>query len=316
MKFLLLTGIGDSVWALHKIQDISKKLGDGRIDVLLSRGDKSKVSNRALDFVRRFQFVRSVEMRHHELLQSPPITPEGYYNYLPDGWYEFGKERVCALLPNAALERGIRLEDWLPQYQINWNIFKGFKVSFWERWAGQKLHKNLGRYAVFYLGPLHGNTVEGHNRNSLWTSRDWVDLGRKLYMEHGLSIVLVGASYDHSYFSQRIAPLISDDVAVWMNVIGQTNIGQLASILCHAQLVVSYQAGVGILSTYLGIPTAIFWRPKGDSISPVAYLSFEEGMASAWVPPETILLKRHLPLIYGRATPDSIVESMKERKWI
>jgi hypothetical protein len=316
MKFLLPTGIGDSVWALHKVQDISQKLGDGKIDILLSRGDKSKISNRALDFVRRFRFVRSVEMRHYELLQNPPVTPEGYYNYISDGWYEFGKERVCALIPNASLERGQRLESWLPQYQINWNIFKYFRIRPWERWTANKLRKNLGDYAVFYLGPLHGNSIEGHNRNSLWTSRDWVDLGHRLYLEHGLSIVLVGASYDYSYFTQRIKPLIQDDVAVWVDIIGQTNIGNLASILQNAQLVVSYQAGVGIMSTYLGTPTAVFWRPKGDSISPTAYLSFEESMSSAWVPPETILLRRHLPLIYGRCEVNSIMESMRERRWI
>lgn len=50
MKFLLPSGIGDSVWGLHKIQSVSKKIGDGRIDIYLSGGN-SVIESRALDFV-------------------------------------------------------------------------------------------------------------------------------------------------------------------------------------------------------------------------------------------------------------------------
>jgi len=79
--------------------------------------------------------------------------------------------------------------------------------------------------------------------------------------------------------------------------------------------VISYQAGVGIVSTYLGTPTAIFWRPYGDSISPQWILSFDERMASAWVPPATIEAGKHLPLIYGRHGIQHIVSEIRRRGW-
>src|SRR5712672_3640532 len=134
MKFLLPSGIGDSVWALHKIQSVANKLGDDKIDIYLS-GGPSKLESRALDFVRHFSFVNSAEMRPYSVHPKVPVSPEGYYNYIEDGMYEFPgqggwrMEKVCALMPNGPLERGIRLEQWLPKYEINWDIFKHFRTE-------------------------------------------------------------------------------------------------------------------------------------------------------------------------------------------
>lgn len=305
MKFLLPQGIGDSVWAIHKVQSIAAKLGDGRIDILLS-GGTHQIETRALDFVRRFSFVDSAEMRPYSVHPKVPVSPEGQYNYIQDGMYDFPDntgwrvERCCALMPNGPLERGIRLEDWLPQYEINWDIWKDFRISSEETRFAIDLHAAIGDYAVFYLGPLTGNTIDGHNRGPLWTPQDWLALGRHVHQHCGLKIVVVGAPYDASYFDTMIGPQLNGDTPFWINLIGKTSIGQLYAVTSRARFVLSYQSGVGIVSTYLGTPTGIFWRPRGDSISPSRYLSFEERMASAWVPPSVLQSGRHLPLIYGR----------------
>jgi hypothetical protein len=315
MKFLLPTGIGDSVWALHKIESISQKIGDGHIDVLLSHGDASKISKRAVDFVRRFRFVDSVKLRPYELLYPPGITPEGYYNYIPDGMYRFDKDHCCALIPNATLERGQRLESWLPQYDINWDIWKDFRIPWWERYKARVLKEAIGDYVVFYPGPLHGNTTGGHNRGSIWTPQDWVRLALEIHKRFQLPIVVVGANYDAAYYDQLLAPAMNGTQAFDINLIGCTSLGELWSITSGAKFVVSYQAGVGIVSTYLGTPTAIFWRAKGDSLTTDCYLSFEEDMASAWVPPRILMQGKHLPLIYGRHDVDYIMEEVARRGW-
>jgi hypothetical protein len=59
----------------------------------------------------------------------------------------------------------------------------------------------------------------------------------------------------------------------------------------------------------------IFWREKGDSVSPQYYISFEEAMASAWADPRMISSGKHLPLIYGRHGVDYIIDQIKERRW-
>jgi hypothetical protein len=314
MKFILPTGIGDSVWALHKIKSVRDQHDpSGPIDIYLA-GTDSEIETRALDFLRRFDFVNSVEMRDWGLLGDPVTTPDGYFNYVEDGMYEFKGEQVCALIPNAALERGIRLEDWLPNHQIDWDIFKHFDITYKERAAAERI-ASAGPYAVFYPGPLQGNTVNGHNRGMMWKPQEWIDLGRRIHNEFGLNIVVVGAPYDSSYYDLFISTALNGDGSYWNNQIGHTKLGELFSITNNAEFVISYQAGVGIVSTYLNTPTAIFWRPRGNSISPDRYISFEESMASAWVPPSILFQETHLPLIYGRHKVDDIMSEITQRGW-
>lgn len=317
MKFLLPQGLGDSVWALHKIQAVADRMGDGKVEVYLSGETAHQIESRALDFVRRFSFVSHAEMRPFDIHTHPRISPEGFYNYLPDGLYKFHDGTYCALMPNSPLERGIRLEAWLPQYPIDWNIFDHFQITPPERLVAETLQSKLGEYVVFYPGPLNGNTRDGHNRGPLWKPEDWRELGREIYSTYNLPIVVVGAPYDLAYYEQMLEPLFDDDEArYWHSVIGQTNIGELYSITSEAEFVISYQAGVGIVSTYLSTPTGIFWRPKGDSISPSKYLSFAESMASAWVPPKLIADGTHLPLIYKRHGVAEIMADIKSRGWV
>jgi len=313
LKFCLPTGIGDSVWAIHKIQAIRDKNDpDGPIEIYLVGADTG-IDNRALDFVRRFDFVNHAAMKPVAIHAGSLFRPDGTYNYIEDGMYDFGDGvKFCVLIPNAALEHGIRLEDWLPQYEINWKIWRHFHITDEER---EIVHTLPQPYAVFYPGPLNGNTKDGHNRNAIWKPGEWIELGRRIHNELGLNIVTVGAPYDASYYDLLLAPALNGDEPFWTNLIGKTNLGQLWSVTSGAKFVISYQAGVGIISTYLGTPTGIFWRPEGNSINPHAYLSFKEAMASAWVPPDILKAGTHLPLYYGRDSVESILSEIRRRGW-
>lgn len=315
MKFTLPTGIGDSVWALHKIEAVRDKLEPGGpIDISLV-GSNDKIDSRALDFVRRFRFIHSVNMKPFSLqAYGPRVHPDGTYNYIEDGMYEFDGEKYCVLIPNRALEQGIRLEDWLPHYPIRWDIFRDFHIEVSECMKATAVQQSVGDYAVFYPGPLAGNTVEGHNRGPIWKPEDWVELGKRIHKEFGLHILFVGASYDHSYFQIMLEPLLKG-YDWWTSVIGKTNLGELWAITDRAKFVISYQAGVGIISTLKGTPTGIFWRQHGDSISSSHYLSFNEAMASAWVPPDILKAGTHLPLYYGKDSVESILNEVRTRGW-
>jgi len=323
MKFLLPQGIGDSCWALFKIQAIRDALAPGEpIDVCLTCSDRNPLQDRALDFIRRFDFIHSAEMRlnygihNNNGTDRPPFTLGGYWDYLqPDGWYEFKGERYCVLIPNAPLERGIRLEQWLPQYPIDWDIFSHFRISAPERAYGKMVRAKVGPYAVFYPGPIGGNTLEGHNRGMLWRPADWISLGERVQRELGLHIVAVGAPYDYDYYRYMLAPRLNGASSHWTDLIGRTSLGELWSVTSNAQFVISYQAGVGIISTYLGTPTAMWWRRRGDSISQHGFLSFEEEMSSAWVPPQTLESGKYLPMIYGRHGVPEIMTEITSRGW-
>ncbi len=318
MKFLGMTGIGDIAWSLMKIQAIRDVQAPGEpIDVTLVGGQSNKIDSRAIDFVRRFRFINSVDMKAYSLhAYGPLVHPDGTYNYIEDGMYEFEGEKYCVLVPNRALEQGIRLEDWLPHYPIRWDIFRDFQIEVIERIHAAEVHEHIGDFCVFYPGPLAGNTVEGHNRGPIWKPEDWLDLGYQIHREFGLHILVVGASYDQPYFDKYLAMSPrSSQSSYWTSVIGKTNLGELWALTDRAKFVISYQAGVGIISTYRETPTAIFWRPHGSSISGQHYLTFDERMASGWVPPNILAAGTHLPLIYGRCSPDSIIAEVRQRGW-
>lgn len=319
MNFLLPQGIGDSVWALHKIQAVRDRLNPGgKINAFLTCSERNLLQDRALEFIRRFDFISSVDMKvnYSILREESPVRKDGCYNYIEDGMYEFQGDKYCVLIPNAPLEHGIRLEEWLPQYAIDWDIFKRFRISDDERGFAADLCRRVGPYAVFYPGPLGGNTLEGHNRNMLWKPAEWIELGGRIQREFGLAIVVVGAYYDKDYYTEMLLPSLNGSSPTWTDLIGETSIGELYAVTSRAKFLISYQAGVGIVSTYLGTPTGIFWRPWGDSISRNWFLSFREEMASGWVPPRMITSGTHLPLIYGRHGVGYIMDEIRTRGWV
>ena len=304
MRFFAPQGIGDSLWALHKVRAIAAAHGADRIDLLLASSGSDEIQRRSLPFLERFPFLFSVGLANHTCLKRPdaPLTPDGYWDYVADGPLK-GIDVYC-LMPNAALERGIRLEDWLPEFSIDWNTMGEFSFLESETRYAEQLRLNLGPFAVFYLGPEEGNTTNGHNRGGLWSPQEWADLSR-LLEGMGLQIVVVGAAYDKSYFERHLKPLGVN----WRSFIGEWHIGQTLAVVKAASLTVAYQSGIGICSHYLGTPTAQWWRAKGNSASTRAYISFEESMAHCWTNP--LHRSRYLPLIYGRCSPADIAAFAK-----
>lgn len=313
MNFLLPQGIGDAIWALHKVQDIARDYGERRIDIFLNCSEPNGPESRALEFVRRFNFVTTAQMLRVNIMRDPLIDDEGRYNYINDGWMP-EMPGVFALMPNQPLERGIRLEEWLPDYQTNWAIVNDFNFADAEREVAETMRERCGSYIVFFMGSLIANTVDGHNRCERWTPFEWIELGDWLHETLGLEIVVVGAEYDATYFESRIAPNV-EGKSHWHNLIGQFSIWETFAVCRQARMVISYQSGIGIFSSYTGVPTGIFWRAKGDSIREDVCLSFEESMASAWANPKHIGAGKHLPLIYGRHGTDYIRQQIIERNW-
>ena len=298
LRVAVPAGIGDSVWCLTKLPSMLRSYDADRVQIEFCGGPP----HRAQDFLERFDFVESAAPSAWSCVESDPYTPEGVYNWAPSGtgWHH---EFDWLLVANQHLERGERLETWLPRFETDWSIADRFKYTGGELRQARELESQLGPFCVFYLGPEKGNTTAGHNRGPLWSAEDWGRLAARS-RELGLAIVVVGAEYDRSYFESHAAPHIGD----CYDAIGKWHIAQTFAAIQRSRFVVAYQSGVGIFSVYMGIPTAMFWRPYGDSIDPVGFVSFNEQMASAWAPPESLTGNKYLPLIYGSCTADSIAE--------
>ena len=323
MNFLLAQGIGDSVWGLFKAQSIAKKYNSD-VNVKVACWHQTKIDVRALDFIKRFDFIKKAEMYVMPpdigklgpvLKKGEPTNKNGIYRYINCGFTKKYKNIDFVLIANGSLEKGIPLDNWLPEYQTNWNMVKDhYKFTKEEFDIANSLENQIGSYAIFYLGPLNGNTIAGANRNELWKPKDWQNLGEMIHTKFGLKIVLVGAEYDLPYFNKNFKKYI-EDKKYYINKIGQYKINQTFAVCKKSKFIISYPSGIGIFSHYLDVPCCIFNRPKGDSWHPQKYISFEESMADAWAYPNSSKNKKFLSAIYNKDTVESIFNFIVDNNW-
>lgn len=318
MNILVPQGIGDSVWCLLKIQSLAK---NDPVNIHIACWHRNNIEDRALSFLKRFKFVNSVDMyvmpRNNNdgpvLLPGPPADENGIYRYIPDGGTNL-PSLDYVMIPNAPLERAIRIENWLPELSINWNIMDEYQFSDKEIEKSNAFYDDNKEFVVFFMASLASNTTSGHNRNGLWSPEEWVELGDKLHEKLGVNIIVTGTTWDEDYYQHSIKNLVKHKKH-WKNYISKWEISQTFAIIKKSRFVISYQSGIGIVSHYLGKNLAIFWRPKGDSISPNSYVSFEEGMATAWSNPEYLSKNMLMPCIYGKHKVNDILNHIEQNNW-
>jgi hypothetical protein len=306
INFLMPNGIGDVMWALHKIYPMAQ----GRpVHITLSGDPTNFVDLRAVPFLRRFPWVSSVEVKDIPVLEDReyPTDVRGRYRYLSDG----PRGQYWIMCPNRVLEAGRRLESWLAEHVCDWSVIDTFDWSATER--GANLGKERAPFAAFYLGPETGNVDEGHNRGFLWEPKHWVELG-KMLVDRGLQIVLVGAKYDRSYWERYVRPGVREQGMDWFDAIGEYEIGESLALIRQAKVFVSYQCGLGIVAHYLGVPTIMWWRPEGNSCHPDRLVSFHEEMRHGWTNPA--LANRYYGAVYLRESPQDLMRVIEERQWL
>lgn len=312
-------GIGDAVWSITKIPDIIKKHDFTQVFVCVKDTDL----NRSQEFLKRFSFITDV------IYENFRIHPQGEKEVNEDGTYNYTKNSIefdektntwkYYIICNNFLERGVRLENWLTDYETDFNIAQKWYFKTCDIEFARNVMKNVDSgYCVFYLGPLLGNTTDGHNKESLWTIQDWIDLGEKIHKNLGLKIVLVGAPYDKSYTNLFYQYLSEEQKLYYTDLVGKTAVGDVYAVCKSSKFVISYQSGIGIFSAFLNIPTSIWWRPYGNSIStyPHYFISFYDSMGASWASPEILQKGLYVPLHYLKCTPQSIFDTIVNNKWI
>lgn len=218
---------------------------------------------------------------------------------------------------NSHLEHGNRLEDWMPDLEINWNVMDHFKVHDSDvTYVKENLPE---KYFLIYFGNVSGNTVENHNRGPRWTPEHWVELIENL---PDIPLIAIGAYYDAAYFNNYINPLLKNRKVE--SRIGDFSITRTVEVIRASKGLIAFQSGLGCISGLLGVPTCMWWRKKGDSISKDWYISYEEEENGAFVPKEMLESGKYIPAIYPGIrgmtesfpwTPKKIAERIK-RDWL
>lgn len=312
VKIAVPPGIGDSLWSMAYVEAI-KSAYHKKSCIVIQGTDL----NRSGKFLSLFDFVDKVVYEDFGIHPhgKPRYLKCGAYNYIPSGKNTIPNADIT-VITNGQLEQGIRLENILPDYPANLDIgVKNFRFPPHEVEYAEETVASIGDpYALFYFGPKGGNTSSSHNRGAIWKPRDWGRLAHEIRDRLGIEkIAVVGAKYDKDYADECIAHIPREMVHYF---VGDLSIAQTYWVGLRSKFFVSFQSGIGIFLTYLGVPGCMWWRAYGDSRETDGFSSFHEDMAHCWAPKWAIDSGQYMPLIYGRQTPEEICSGMIRRNWV
>lgn len=297
MRIAVPAGIGDAAWVMTKVPALLKKYGAESALIYTCE------SFRAVDYLKLLPFVAGAQATTYGIMEYPPVLPDGSYNYAPSQphWHN---QFDWFLQANGHLERGLRLENWMPELATDWSAplprFHEIDIAFAEEIA------SVGPYVTLYTGPTDGNTIAGHNRGPRWTPQNWIDVVRGL-TELDLVPIFVGVATESDYFDRYLADGLSAlSKRCYATFFATWPIARTLAVCARATAHIGYQSGLGVLSTYFGVPSVMFWRRYGDPINSEG-ATFNENMATAWVPPHTLAARRFFGAIYTRHTPADVL---------
>lgn len=291
-------GLGDSYWVIAKMESFKER---NSIDELKIAVLKKGLHNYTPDFLRMFSFVDEVKE------WDTVFNLANLYGSDPPGFMEKGTQGVDYFIDFGGVmwKKGVNLEDIYAECATNFDCWRRMKLPREAlRFADGVKKRNKGKLVLFYTSSI------GNNRNwngGAWRSEDWISLATRIFERSGVRPILIGAQWDKDHAGQ-IRKL--DSAGVIQDMVGETSIAQLLSLVREAMLVVSFPCGIPMMATYFGIPTVMFWSVNGISRRE----RFDKEFQFTWVPPKARKPGRYVPVIYDspEATPEWIFKRIKE----
>lgn len=293
-------GIGDLHWIMTKLESFKRKNNIKKIRVYMNLGREENGSfhDCSLEYLDLIPFIDAAES----------IVAEIPFEYSFNGGsgtplFENRKGLRYIIEFNSKLENHTKLKDILPEYEINYDypIYKPPKAK---EFAETFKREMGGKFALLFTASLKGN--EAWVRE-LWTPKDWVELAKKMLSETGCRPVLIGAKWDSDY-AEKIYEL--DKEFTIHDLVGKTSVAQLFALIREANVVISWQCGVGIMATQFRTPVVAFWPIEGKK-NPQG--KFNRDFMRTWLPPWANE-SGYIPYGWGdeSATPDGIFADIKE----
>lgn len=297
LKIALALGIGDCHWALTKLRAL-RALHPGRpVHAYVN----SSPNHATWGYLGIVPFIDRAEYS--------PNAPYDVWNDLAGthrhprwsalegcrNWRNFD----YVLVPNGHLERGERLETWLPELDTEFSYPLDIPAEVRESEVVQALRKRVLLYPSG-IGPnlgFHANT---------WTVYDWIQVIR-LFNADGFRPALVGANTadDIGYAAQIEQAAFG---ASYDNFVGQTSIPEYCAAIEEAKVWVGLNSGGGIVSAMRGTPTVMLWS---NAEYPVAGVNprnvLHPNMRTSWLSEQQLTTYRTLSFGSPELTPREVV---------
>lgn len=286
-------GVGDMHWVLTMLESFKEKNSISKLKVVIDRNPTLGYSR---DFLRLVPFIDEVDDGRKHLPFKFSIA---------GGDGEPLQQRINGvdylIEYNSRLEHGVRIEDVLPEYDINFNYpiknppgAKSF-ASLIKEGVGGKLY-------LFYASSVGGN------RNwcqGMWEPRDWVRLAEIIFDATQRRIILMGAQWDGAYAAMVKRLDVRNCIH---NFVGKTSISEALGLLRQANFMVGFLSGLVILATRFKIPCVSFW----PTLKQAPHWCDPKKFQTSWVPPNA---KRdgYMPIFYGenKSTPQGIFDRVR-----
>lgn len=226
LRLAVPPGVGDVYWALSKVEALREKFGADHVRLCVQKAGPG----RSVDWRQMVDFIDSGEFFPFQ--PGEAVKPPGYREDLAG---------VDALLwPNAIVDRGLRLEEWLPDLSFNLD----FPV-----------------HTEHYPGPDRRVVVYASSEaiNRAWLSeldeQYWLDVIEGLTHKLGQPVTLIGAGWDKAYADRLLAARHGRPRNMhFENLVSQTRLPQIADILRKARVVVGAISGMTILANHFKTP--------------------------------------------------------------
>lgn len=292
-------GIGDLHWIMVKLESFKKKNNIKKIKVHMNLGHEENVNfhDCSIEYLNLIPFVDTAESIGEELpfeyaLAGGSGTPL-FKNY---GGCDYMLEF------NSLLEKGVRLQNILPEYDTNFD-YPIMEPPESERFAEAVKKESGGKLVLLFTASVEGNDVCAKD---LWTARHWMELAQKIYDKTGCRPVLIGARWDKRY-AEKIAAL--DKEKIIYDIVGKTSVAHLFALTRAANVLIGYTCGVVIMATRFRIPVVSFWPIKSKA-NPDG--RFKRAFIYSWLPPKAEG-NGFMPFAYGDkdATPDGVFAAIR-----
>ncbi len=241
-KILVAPGSGDIHWVMLKMESMIQKRWPCETPEVWVWCE-AKSTRRSEGYVRRLPFVNwggyFDATAHHAFGSQVFIRGKPW---MVDDWEGF--DLFIAL--NAPLGWGTPWKDILPKYETNWDY--ELKLEGDDHLYGAKVRAEHGNYVVVWFC--------GHSFYKGWlntfTIAKILDLLGRI-RDSGRKVVLTGAKWDIPWMRN-----LKDNG--YVDLVGETTMGQLLGLMKHASAYVGFAAGQGMLAQHMGTKTFLLWR--------------------------------------------------------
>jgi hypothetical protein len=309
LRVALPLGIGDTHWSCMKLRGLSEHHGGRPIHAFVNKSP----NHNSVGFLRIVghiaQAIEDARAPYSITTELPPHHRDPKWSTLEGcrNWNGFD----YVLVANGHLERGERIETWLPEIATEYS----YPLNIPDADVAQARHLMGADRVLLYPSGIGPNA--GFHGNS-WTIRDWVEVIQQLN-SHGITPTLIGApTPDDTGYREWIIRRGERVGGICVNdTVGVTNQPQVLAMIREADAVAGLNSGLMIMAAAMRVPTVMLWANKKYyknmmDVNPQSLLP--EEMARSWLCEDQLHTYRTLDFGSPELTPEALVQNILEVK--